>query len=226
MSKKKKTRVELRKNIAKPPRANQWTRGFQDHGFEENATAAGERVRAKGDLSRKRTIISTETGEAVEVPVADAGQCRRGRVLRVHKQACIVQSEDGQTFRCSIRTMLKKLATDERAVITTGDLVWFLPSNPTRNAERGTRNKDGPDSGSAFRVPSSEIEEGVIETVEPRHGVLTRSSRRREHVLVANVDQLVAVVSLFEPDLKPHLIDRYLACAEGGGLRPIVCLNK
>src|SRR5260370_11224729 len=158
MSKKKKTRVELRKNIAKPPRANQWTRGFQDHGFEEEATKAGERVRAKGDLSRKRTIISTavgEVGETVEVPVADAGQCRRGRVLRVHKQACIVQTDDGQAYRCSIRTMLKKLATEERAVITTGDLVWFLPS---RNEADG-----------------SGIAEGVIETVEPRHGVLTRS---------------------------------------------------
>src|SRR5204863_4737244 len=68
--------------------------------------------------------------------------------------------------------------------------------------------------------------EGFIERVEPRHGVLTRSSRRREHVLVANVDQLVIVMSLVEPDLKPHLIDRYIAAAEQGALTPIVCLNK
>src|SRR5262249_18162463 len=68
--------------------------------------------------------------------------------------------------------------------------------------------------------------EGMIERVEPRHGVLTRASRRREHVLVANVDQLVIVISLVEPDLKPHLIDRYLAAAQQGGLKPILCLNK
>ena len=68
--------------------------------------------------------------------------------------------------------------------------------------------------------------EGFIERVEPRHGVLTRASRRREHVLVANVDQLVIVISLVEPDLKPHLIDRYLAAAQQGGLKPILCLNK
>ena len=68
--------------------------------------------------------------------------------------------------------------------------------------------------------------EGLIERVEPRHGVLTRASRRREHVLVANVDQLVIVMSLVEPALKPHLIDRYIASAEQGGLTPIVCLNK
>ncbi len=44
--------------------------------------------------------------------------------------------------------------------------------------------------------------------------------------MVANVDQLVAVVSLVEPVLKPHLIDRYAACAQLGGLTPVVCLNK
>jgi ribosome biogenesis GTPase len=56
--------------------------------------------------------------------------------------------------------------------------------------------------------------------------VLTRASRRREHVLVANVDQLVIVMSLVEPDLKPHLIDRYIASAQQGGLAAVVCLNK
>ena len=60
--------------------------------------------------------------------------------------------------------------------------------------------------------------EGVIERVEPRHGCLTRASRKREHVLVANVDQLVIVMSLVDPEVKPNLIDRYLASAEQGGI--------
>src|SRR5262249_4096244 len=68
--------------------------------------------------------------------------------------------------------------------------------------------------------------EGMIERVEPRHGMLTRWSRGREHVLVANVDQVVLVVSLVEPELKPHLIDRYLVSAAQGGIAPIICLNK
>ena len=52
-------------------------------------------------------------------------------------------------------------------------------------------------------------------------GADPRAAARREHVLVANVDQLVIVMSLVEPDLKPHLIDRYLASAEQGGLQPV-----
>jgi ribosome biogenesis GTPase len=75
-------------------------------------------------------------------------------------------------------------------------------------------------------APSTTPGEGVIDRVDPRHGVLSRSSRKREHVLVANVDQLVIVVSLVQPDLKPHLIDRYIAAAYQGELAPVVCLNK
>ncbi len=202
MSKKKKVRVELRKNRAKPPRTKQWTRGFQEHGFENEATRADERVRAKGDLSRYRTIIQTESSEgqpASEMPDADVANCLHGRVIKVFGLQSVVETDDGRQFRCAVRRLLKSLVTDERNIVTTGDLVWFRPAG-----------KD----------------EGMIERVEPRHGILTRASRRREHVLVANVDQLVIVMSLVQPDLKPHLIDRYLASAERGGLNAIICLNK
>src|SRR5262249_21148469 len=54
----------------------------------------------------------------------------------------------------------------------------------------------------------------------------TRASKGREQVLVSNVDQAVIVISLVEPALKPHLIDRYLASAEQGGIAAVICLNK
>jgi len=205
MSKKKKVRVELRKNRAKPPREKSWTRGFQEHGYEEEATSGGERVRAKGDLSRKRTIVQHDVespqaaGSGEGLPAADPNECLPGRVLKVQGLHSMVEAADGKVYRCAVRRLLKNLVTDERSIVTNGDRVWFRP------AAAG---------------------EGMIETVEPRHGVLTRASRKREHVLVANVDQLILVISLFEPDLKPHLIDRYLACAQHGELSPIVCLNK
>ncbi|MGL6094817.1 MAG: ribosome small subunit-dependent GTPase A, partial [Fimbriiglobus sp.] len=118
----------------------------------------------------------------------------------------------------------KSLATDERNVVTTGDRVWFRPIGraggvSSRGVPPGADTPGSPEAGS----PEPE---GVIERVEPRHGVLTRASRRREHVLVSNVDQLAIVVSLVEPALKPHLIDRYLAAAQKGGLAPVLCLNK
>jgi ribosome biogenesis GTPase len=221
MGKKKKVRVELRKNRAKPRRQKDLTRDYHDHGFADEAPLGGERVRAKGDLSRRRTIIQQEATDAPggtttgpAMPAADPTVSRPGRVLRVHGLWSVVESEDGRPYRCAVRRLLKSLVTDERSIVTTGDRVWFRPANPQEQ-----------NSVAADQAPEA-MPEGLIERVEPRHGVLTRASRRREHVLVANVDQLVIVMSLVEPDLKPHLIDRYIAAAEQGGLTPVVCLNK
>src|SRR5262249_21510727 len=204
MAKKKKVRVDLRKNRSKPPRQRDWTRGFQQHGGDDEATPGQERVRAKGELSRRRTIIQEEAPavegqEPAEMPAVDLATCLPGRVLRVHGLASVVETDDGRQFRCAVRRLLRTLATEERNIVTTGDRVWIRPALG---------------------------DEGFIERVEPRHGMLTRASRGREHVLVANVDQVVIVVSLVEPELKPHLIDRYLASAEQGGIRPLICLNK
>ncbi|HWG47188.1 MAG TPA: ribosome small subunit-dependent GTPase A [Gemmataceae bacterium] len=230
MAKKKKVRVDMRKNRSKPPRPRQWTRDFQDHGFTEEATTGQERVRAKGDLSRRRTIIQDEKGtvaeagqEPAEMPSVDELTSLPGRVLRVHRLFSVVQTADGQQYRCAVRRLLRTLATHERNIVTTGDRVWIRPDRCPLSAICYPPDAT-PDSGQ--RTADSGALEGWIERIEPRHGLLTRASRGREHVQVANVDQVVFVMSLVEPELKPHLIDRYLASAAQGGIRPILCLNK
>src|SRR5579884_4178808 len=101
VAKKKKVRVDMRKNRSKPPRERQWTRGFQEHGFAEEATTSGERVRAKGELSRRRTIIKDDS--ATEMPAVDMATCLHGRVLRVHGLVCVVEADNGRSFRCAVR---------------------------------------------------------------------------------------------------------------------------
>jgi ribosome biogenesis GTPase len=239
---KKKVRVDLRKNRAKPPRGNDITRAFQEDAAAAGDAASGERVRAKGDLSRKRTVTVDDAADAM--PAADAA-CVRGRVLRVHGLASVVEADDGRVFRCAVRRLLKSLTTDERSVVTTGDVVWLRPvvGNSPVAIGGGPTGAEGERAAPGLRgeepAPSADpgtpqitthnpqpAPEGMIERVEPRRGVLTRASRRREHVLVANVDQLAVVISLVQPDLKPHLIDRYLAAAQKGGLAPVLLLNK
>jgi ribosome biogenesis GTPase len=122
MAKKKKTRVELRKNRSQPPREHGWTRGFDAHGYKDEATLGQERVRAKGELSRKRTIIQDETAPGTtqtEMPTADTDACMLGRVLRSHGLVSVVEVADGRELRCSTRRVLKNLASDERNVVTT-----------------------------------------------------------------------------------------------------------
>jgi ribosome biogenesis GTPase / thiamine phosphate phosphatase len=75
-------------------------------------------------------------------------------------------------------------------------------------------------------VENTDPREGLIERVEPRKGCICRAVRGRQHVLVANVDQLAIISSAAEPRLKPNLIDRLLVAAEKGGVRPLVCINK
>jgi len=140
--------------------------------------------------------------------------CLPGRVLRVHRLMSIVETEDGRQFRCAVRRLLRTLATHERNIVTTGDRVWFRPH---LSAAEKKEVDERPETGDL---------EGMIERIEPRHGLLTRASRGREQVLVANVDQVVIVMSLVEPDLKPHFVDRYLVSAGQGNIAPILCLNK
>jgi ribosome biogenesis GTPase len=200
--KRKQIRTNFRKNRAPKARDNQWTRGFQDHGFAEEDTTHDERISGKGDLTRKRTVAGEEVqGEAGPEVVLDVGHktCLRGRVLRVHGLISTVEAEDGTCFQCATRRILKTLSTDQRHVVAAGDVVLF-------------RAAPG--------------QEGIIERVEPRHGVLSRTSRGRQHVIVANIDQLLIVGSAAEPYLKPNLIDRFLVSAEKANFRPIICINK
>src|SRR6516164_2581656 len=105
MAKKKKIRVDLRKNRSKPPRPRDWTRSFQEHGPDDDHSPSKEQVRAKGDLSRRRTIIQDESQaasrgtEPAEMPAIDISACLPGRVIRMHGLFSIVETDDGRLFR-------------------------------------------------------------------------------------------------------------------------------
>jgi ribosome biogenesis GTPase len=66
----------------------------------------------------------------------------------------------------------------------------------------------------------------LVEKVETRRGVIIRGYRNRQHIIAANVDQVLIVSALAEPGLKLGLVDRYLVSAETGGVRPVVVFNK
>lgn len=198
-----KRRVEFRKNRTQKVRQGDITSSFNRDEFDVDKSVQRERISGKGELTRKRTIVSQEgedgeTGNNLSIHV-DKETCLPGRVLRVQGLISEVEAPDKSVYKCATRRLLKTMATDVRHVVAAGDHVWFRPSGET---------------------------EGIIESVEPRYGVLSRTSRGRQHIIVANVDQLIIVGSAAEPGLKPNLIDRYLMTAEYAGIRPIICINK
>lgn len=192
--KKRKVRVQFRKNRQARRRQGDLTRNFHEDPEGEEAKG-GETVRAKGDLSRKRTIIVDESGSLAG---GEAGAVR-GRVIMPHGLYCLVATDAGEIVKCYTRRLLKSMEQESRNVIAPGDWVWF------RSADAG---------------------EGLILRVEPRKQSLSRAYRHRVQVIAANVEQVLIVCALAEPEFKRNLIDRYLLCAGLGGIRPIVCLNK
>ncbi len=71
------------------------------------------------------------------------------------------------------------------------------------------------------------LREGYIEELKPRASILARSRQNKaDQVTVANLDQAVVVMSLREPELNTHRLDRFLVLAEASELKAVICLNK
>ncbi|MAT10553.1 MAG: ribosome small subunit-dependent GTPase A [Rhodopirellula sp.] len=205
----RKVRTQLKKGHQGRQRKGDLTREYREHGFKEGHTLNDERLSGKGELTRHRTVIGTAVSEehdAIQLQLEiDESRCIRGRVLSVHGLECLVTAEDSKTYRCTVRGLLKNLTTGQRNVVAAGDLVFVRPELTT-------------DAG--------DLNEGMIVRIEPRYGCISRTSKGQQHVMVANVDQLVIVISVLEPEIKPNLIDRFLVTAEKVGCHPIICFNK
>ncbi len=126
------------------------------------------------------------------------------------KQGCVFKVEgpwsqvesDGLNYRCSLRKKVKVAADRQTSPVVVGDTVQFVETSPG---------------------------EGVIEGILERRTKLSRLApwaRGKEHVVVANMDQVLVVVATKDPPLKTRLIDRYIIAATNGGLRVALCVNK
>jgi ribosome biogenesis GTPase / thiamine phosphate phosphatase len=122
----------------------------------------------------------------------------RGTVISILGQEIIVEGEDGKQVVCTLRGSFKKERMRIKNLVIVGDMVFFT-------------------------------EEKSIVAIEERKKVLSRAdhlSQKKEHLICANVDMLLLVVSLLDPPLRLPLIDRYLIAAEKGGLDTVIICNK
>ena len=193
----KRTRVDFRRNRQRPARQKHWAVPDEHNELAED-TVTGESVRAKGELSRRRTVT-----DRCDPARPGAGRRERGMVVAVRGR--FVEVDDGERiWSCTIRRVLRTRLIRELSPVVVGDQVSFAIV------------------ADAVGV----LNEGVIEQVLPRRTFLARSAGRRTHTIAANVDQVLIVVSIKEPMIKPHLIDRYLVAAHAGELPALICVNK
>ncbi len=125
-----------------------------------------------------------------------------GLVVRVDSRAVLVDFE-GVLVKCVRRGRLfEEKRPGEKTPVVVGDLVEF-----TREATGG----------------------GAIEAVAPRRSRLSRPAAHRpgvEHVLAANVDQVLLVVAAKKPEPRTGLVDRMSVAASMSGVPLVLAVNK
>jgi ribosome biogenesis GTPase len=188
----------------KPPRENDLTRRLLDGDEENDALQSSQKFNQRAKHAEQNKIEKTSLLRADGQQAADIERLPVGEVAQVYSQFCEVDHPTGPRI-CVTRKTLGKL---RETSIVVGDRVRFLDSD--------TRDDAG-------RI------EAVIEQILPRETILTRVDSFRgteEHPIVANAQQMLIVVSLLRPRVKWGLVDRMIIAAQGGGLVPLVCLNK
>lgn len=124
-----------------------------------------------------------------------------GRVISIASEGIEVAC-DNKTFTCMLRGVLKKEKTSAKNLVIVGDFVRFECHSET---------------------------EGSIVYVEPRKSFLSRAdtlSQRKEHLIAANIDQVLITVSILNPPLRTSLVDRYIIATRRGNMTPIIVVNK
>ncbi|MBQ7269356.1 MAG: ribosome small subunit-dependent GTPase A [Bacteroidales bacterium] len=76
--------------------------------------------------------------------------------------------------------------------------------------------------------PSEKSPAIITRVLERRNHLVRRSTNlsRRSHVIAANLDRAVIVVTLYFPEIKQPFLDRILVSCEAYGVKPLIVLNK
>ncbi|MCP4572983.1 MAG: ribosome small subunit-dependent GTPase A [bacterium] len=129
-----------------------------------------------------------------------------GVVIRAGGGLCRV-GDGERVWSCRLRGRLKQGRRTARTLVVVGDRVRVCPDDP-----------------------AADPPVGVVEEVLPRRNRVSRLGARRgghvEQVLMANLDQVVAVQSVRDPVPQRGLVDRLLVAAERFGVAGVLVLNK
>lgn len=87
--------------------------------------------------------------------------------------------------------------------------------------------------GDKVQISSENGQNWQIDHVYSRRSLLARRAvsgkdygHQEAQLIAANVDQLIAVFAIYQPEIKWNLLDRYLVLAEAAALDVIICLTK
>ncbi len=126
-----------------------------------------------------------------------------GIVIKSTGSWYLVRQTDGTIIKCRIRGKLRTKGVRTTNPIAVGDYVDY-------QAESNT-------------------EQGLIQNIHERRNYIIRKSinlSKEAHILAANIDQTILVVTLTSPRTYTQFIDRFLATAEAYQIPSILIFNK
>jgi ribosome biogenesis GTPase len=126
----------------------------------------------------------------------------RGLVLKNTGSWYTVLTDDGQLIDCKIKGNFRLKGIRSTNPVAVGDRVGIVPNN----------------EGTAF-----------ITEIEDRRNYIIRKSinlSKQSHILAANVDQAILVVTVVNPQTSTTFIDRFLASAEAYRVPVVLVFNK
>ena len=128
----------------------------------------------------------------------------KGRIIRNTGSQYIVETEDGNEVDCRVKGNFRIKGIRTTNPVAVGDIVTI---------SKGERPGDA----------------SWITAIEPRRNYIIRRASnlsKESHIIGANIDQTMLVITLFHPTTSTTFIDRYLATAEAYGVEAIIVINK
>jgi len=132
----------------------------------------------------------------------------KGLVVKNTGSWYTVRMDDGQLLDCKIKGNFRLKGIRSTNPVAVGDRVTVVPQASTANSQQQT----------AF-----------ITAIEDRRNYIIRKSinlSKQSHILAANVDQALLVITVVRPETSTTFIDRFLASAEAYRVPVILVFNK
>ncbi len=134
---------------------------------------------------------------------------RNGLVIKSTGSWYTVETENGETFECKIKGKFRIKGIKNTNPVTVGDHVAFTLQNVSAD--------------------ETKAKIGLITAISERKNYIIRRSinlSKQAHIIAANIDQAVLVVTLEWPVTTTTFIDRYLASAEAYRIPVLLVFNK
>ena len=155
-----------------------------------------------------------------------------GIVIRNTGNSYVVRTDDGQEVECKVKGNFRLRGIRSTSPVAVGDGVTVMKSTEKATSKtsgkkgKGRKKNEAADSGE-FQVEHDETL--FITEIDDRRNYIVRKASnlsKQSHILAANVDLALLVVTMARPETSTTFIDRFLASAEAYRVPTALVFNK